>query len=162
MEMNLSTILTTTSSVEASEGALSLYKYLIVVTAGWVVAQSIKCLLRVISSRKVDCFAIFFTSGGMPSSHTAVIVSVTTLIGLVEGVSTAIFGLAVAIALIVVYDAVKSRKSVGDQAELINKLLKEQGSKIKPPKIVRGHTIPEVIVGGLLGVAIGFAGFLLF
>jgi acid phosphatase family membrane protein YuiD len=82
-------------------------------------------------------------------------VSVTTLIGLSKGFDSVVFGLALAVSLIIIYDSVKSRRSVGDQAELIGKLLKEQQSKIQPPKIVRGHRVPEVIVGGILGILIG-------
>jgi len=136
------------------------YKYIIAVTLGWLIAQLLKCILHSIC-HKANLFEVFFTSGGMPSSHTAVVVSITTLIGLSEGFDTAIFGLASAIMLVVVYDAVKVRKSVGDQAELIHELLKEQKSEINPPKIVRGHRVSEAIVGAALGVIIGVAVFLL-
>jgi acid phosphatase family membrane protein YuiD len=88
-------------------------------------------------------------------------VAVTTLIGLSEGIDSVGFGLALAVSLIIIYDSIKSRKSVGDQAELIGMLLKEQRSKIQPPKVVRGHRVPEVIVGGVLGILIGAGVFLL-
>ncbi|MDR2063934.1 MAG: divergent PAP2 family protein [Candidatus Nomurabacteria bacterium] len=141
--------------------SLALYKYVIVVIAGWLIVQLIKCVIYCVKQKQFDFREVFFSSGGMPSSHTSTMVAITTLIGLSDGVDNAVFGLALAISLIVIYDSVKSRKSVGDQAELIGVLLKEQQSKIQPPKIVRGHKISEVVVGALLGFLVAVGVFLL-
>lgn len=152
----------TLTNCGASENALiEPYKYIVVVTIGWVTAQLIKLIIHSVRYKKTNWIEVFSTSGGMPSSHATVIVSVATLIGLVEGFDTAIFGLAAAVVLIITYDAVKVRKSVGDQAELIGKLIKEQGSNLQSPKVVRGHKTPEVIAGCCLGILIGFLVFFL-
>ena len=140
---------------------MSELKYLIAVVTGWFAAQFIKCVLHSIKEKNMNFIEVLFTSGGMPSSHTSVVISVSTLIGLTQGFDSAIFGLASAMALIIIYDSVKSRKSVGDQAEIIGHLIKEQGVGIQPPKIIRGHKMSEVLAGIVLGVAVGLAVFVL-
>ncbi|MCL2869508.1 divergent PAP2 family protein [Candidatus Saccharibacteria bacterium] len=139
---------------------LNAYKYIIVVIASWFVAQLLKCAFHSIKTRQFNLKEALFTSGGMPSSHTAVIVSITTLIGLTQGLKSPMFGLAFAVMLIIFYDAVKVRKSVGDQAVLIGKLLKEQGSKLKAPRVVRGHTIAEAFAGASVGIIIALVVFI--
>ena len=67
------------------------------------------------------------------------------------------FGL---LALIVMYDAVKVRRSSGEQGVAISELIKEQNSKVKLPRVSKGHTPMEVTVGALLGVIIGIIVFL--
>jgi acid phosphatase family membrane protein YuiD len=96
----------------------------------------------------------------MPSSHSASVVALTTLIGLRDGFGTAIFGLSALFALIVMYDAVKVRRSSGEQGEAIHLLIKEQKSGVKPPRAAKGHTPVEVIAGASLGLVIGIVVFL--
>ena len=99
-------------------------------------------------------------SGGMPSSHSASVCAMATIIGLREGVGSAIFGFAVLFALIVMYDALKVRRSSGEQGAALVQLIKEQKSKIGLPRVAKGHTPLEVALGGLLGVAVGLAVYL--
>jgi hypothetical protein len=96
----------------------------------------------------------------MPSSHSASAVALVTLIGLKDGFESAIFGLGALFALIVMYDAVKVRRSSGEQGEAIHSLIKEQKSGIKPPRAAKGHTPFEVVVGASLGLTIGIVVFL--
>ncbi len=96
----------------------------------------------------------------MPSAHSATVVAVTTIIGLEEGFSSAIFGLAVTFAGVVMYDAVMVRRSVGEQGASIQQLIKESKSKVKLPRAAKGHTPLEVLVGSVLGVIIGVVVFI--
>ena len=104
-------------------------------------------------------FRIIFETGGMPSSHSALITGATSGIGLELGFDSAIFALAVALALIVMYDASGVRKAAGIQAAAINDLSK----KLEPQSDVLlkenlGHTKIEVMVGSLLGPLITLPG----
>jgi acid phosphatase family membrane protein YuiD len=140
---------------------LGFYKYVIAVVLGWFLAQLIKCVIDSVRYKRFEWGKVWFASGGMPSSHTATVTAVMTLIGLSEGLDSAVFGLAFAVFLIVAYDAMKARRSVGEQAELMGALLKEQQSNLQPPKVVRGHTVWEVVMGASLGILVGLGVFLL-
>ena len=100
-----------------------------------------------------------FETGGMPSSHSALITGVTSGIGLELGFDNPIFALAVAVSLIVMYDASGVRKSAGIQAKEINKLTKKLDPKSELNlKETLGHTKSEVIVGSFLGPLITLPG----
>lgn len=96
----------------------------------------------------------------MPSSHSAVVVAVTVLIGLRDGIDSAVFGLACALVLVVIYDAAHVRLMAGQTAEVVNQLMVERKSKAKQLFIARGHTIAEVAVGVALGALMGVVVFL--
>jgi acid phosphatase family membrane protein YuiD len=96
----------------------------------------------------------------MPSAHSAAVVAMLTIIGLKDGIETGLFGLALLFAIIVMYDAVKVRRSSGEQGQAIHKLIKETGSKAKLPRVAMGHTPTEVALGAVLGAAIGLVVFL--
>ena len=123
-----------------------------------LVAQFSKIIFNFISSREIR-FGIMFETGGMPSSHSALISGATAGIGLELGFDDPTFALAVAISLIVMYDASGVRKSAGVQASEINKISKLLDSKsdIKLKETL-GHTKFEVIVGSLLGPLITLPG----
>ena len=100
-----------------------------------------------------------FETGGMPSSHSALITGAASGVGYELGFDSSIFALSVAVALIVMYDASGVRKSAGIQATEINKLSK----KIDPKselflKETLGHTKIEVMVGSFLGPLITLLG----
>ncbi len=115
----------------------------------WVSAQALKYLF----AGKGRSLVHFTDSGGMPSSHAAVACSAATVIGLSEGTSSPLFGLAVVVASIVMYDAVRVRWYLGTLAERVN-VLSEQTTSRKLPQMViwRGHRIREVLAGATLGV----------
>ena len=123
-----------------------------------LLAQFFKIVFNFFSTGKIR-FGIIFETGGMPSSHSALITGATSGIGLELGFNSSIFALAVAISLIVMYDASGVRKSAGIQAAEINKL-----SKILDPKSEvmlkenLGHTKIEVLVGSFLGPLITLPG----
>ena len=130
------------------------YIFFIAPIAGWVLAQSIKILLdlRKDGVQLKDAVA----SGGMPSAHVAGIVALTTVIGRREGIESAIFGLAMAITVIIIYDAVGVRRATGENSEAILQLAKKMKLAGRTHVLVaRGHTPMEVLGGVILGVAIG-------
>jgi len=134
--------------------------YIIAIVTAWLIAHIIKFTIAKIRSEKRQLLSQLFISGGMPSSHSATSVATLTVIGLIDGFGSGLFGLAGLFTLIVVYDAVKVRRSSGEQGEAIRALIKEQGSSIALPRAAKGHTPVEAIVGSILGAIIGVVVFL--
>ena len=95
----------------------------------------------------------------MPSSHSAVVTSLATLIGKYEGVTSSVFAISVIFAFVVMYDAAGIRRAAGKQAKLLNKLIETPGlSGIQVgEKLVEvlGHTPIQVIVGAIIGISAG-------
>ena len=126
----------------------------------WLLAQVIKLPLDYLYSRKWN-WALLLTTGGMPSSHSSLLTATTLGIGLYHGFDNPIFAIAVAITMVVVYDAAGVRRQAGIHAQRINVLFNEllHGHMLneKDLREVLGHTPLEVIGGILLGfiVAIG-------
>lgn len=139
----------------------SLYVFLAFIL-GWFVAQILKLIFFIIKKRGRTTFqdVIYYMvkSGGMPSGHTASFTAVTMTIGYVSGFTSTIFALAVCNTLIIIYDAINVRYSVGEHGEVLNKLIadknKAEGSKIKKLRVVEGHTMAEAAVGLILGISI--------
>lgn len=136
--------------------------YLIAIFASWVVAQGAKYIIIAIKQRNFDHLRQLYLSGNMPSAHSATVMSVATLIGLREGVDSAVFGLAAMVAGVVMYDAVMVRRSVGEQGLAIQKLIRAaKGSEhVALPRAAKGHTPLEVLVGAVIGVLIGVVVFI--
>ena len=88
----------------------------------WFLAQLIKVMLDLVLLGRLDVRR-FFSSGGMPSSHSALVVACTAAIGKLTGVQGPLFALAVILSAVVMYDACNVRRSAGDTARLVNKLL---------------------------------------
>ncbi|MEX2430282.1 MAG: divergent PAP2 family protein, partial [Patescibacteria group bacterium] len=82
----------------------------------WFTAEVTKYLI----SRTADPERHFLDSGGMPSAHTAIIVSATTAIALAEGIGSPLFALAVVVSAIVMHDAVRVRWPLGEATERLN------------------------------------------
>ena len=123
-----------------------------------LIAQFFKIIFNFFSTGKIR-FGIMFETGGMPSSHSALITGATSGIGFQLGFDSPLFALAVAVSLIVMYDASGVRKSAGLQAKEINKLSKKLDPKSELDlKETLGHTKSEVIVGSLLGPLITLLG----
>jgi acid phosphatase family membrane protein YuiD len=139
---------------------LQLSPYLIAIVVGWLVAHAIKYAVAVVRGQKLDLTHQMFISGGMPSSHAATAVAVWTVIYLKDGPASGLFGLATLVTLIVCYDAVKVRRSSGEQGEAIAQLIKQSKNVIKLPRAAKGHTPLEVFVGAILGSVIGVVVFL--
>ena len=133
------------------------YQYLTIPFISWVTAQALKFFFDLISTRQID-FRRLVGSGGMPSSHSALVVSLATVIGISEGVESAAFGLATAFALVVMYDAAGVRRAAGKQATILNRMFHHGKGEFhldEELKELIGHTPVEVIAGALLGLAFG-------
>jgi len=124
---------------------------------GWYLAQALKIPIDLFQSRHWN-WALFFAAGGMPSSHSALVTSTAAAVGLHFGFDTPMFGVAVAVAMIVVYDATGIRRQAGMQAQKINILVEEllKGHPISEEHLreVLGHTPLEALGGVLLGLAV--------
>jgi len=134
--------------------------YLITICIAWFGAHVIKYIVKFIKKENRGFRSQLFASGGMPSSHSATVVSIMTIIGFRDGIGSGLFGLAAMLALIVTYDAMKVRRSSGEQGVAITELIKEQKSVVKIPRVAKGHTPLEVVFGALLGLLIGTIVFL--
>jgi len=145
-------------------GTLFENKVLIAVLIGWLLAQALKIPTEYLRSRRW-MWAMFFAPGGMPSSHSALLVSGTVAVGLYHGFDTPLFGIAVAISMIVVHDAAGVRRQAGMHAERINllfeELLKGHLWDEHELKEVIGHTPLEVVGGILLGFFVAITQWLL-
>ena len=106
-------------------------RYLVVFVLAWVIAQGAKYILEIRKDKNAKLKRIITESGGMPSSHSSVVIALATLIALHEGVYSSIFGLAFVFAMIVIYDSMKVRFSNGVQAQRINEIIESQNLKIK-------------------------------
>ncbi|HWT39729.1 MAG TPA: divergent PAP2 family protein [Dongiaceae bacterium] len=129
--------------------------YLIAIVAGWTISQLTKFVISLFRRKQLTFRGTMFVSGGMPSSHSATIMAVWTTILLLDGVNSGLFGLASAVALVVLYDAVKVRRSSGEQGVALTALLKKEGDTIPLPRVAMGHTPLEVAVGSLVGILVG-------
>lgn len=126
----------------------------------WAVAQGLKYVFVLTRRQSIGSWRQLYLSGRMPSAHSAAVTAVATLIGVKDGWSTPEFGVAALFAAIVIYDSVMVRRSVGEQGEAIQALIKDQKSKIRLPRAAKGHTPMEALVGGVIGAVIGYIVFL--
>ncbi|MDQ6644807.1 MAG: divergent PAP2 family protein [Chloroflexota bacterium] len=133
-------------------------RILIAAFLAWAVAQIGKTIYELIRQRKL-LFNRLVSSGGMPSSHSALVTSLATATARVSGLSSAAFAIAVVLAAIVMYDAAGVRRAVSIQARILNQMIDEafQGHPFAEKRLreLIGHTPVQVIVGGLLGILIG-------
>ena len=126
--------------------------------AGWVVAQCLKIPIHYLVEHEWD-LSRFHGSGGMPSSHTAMVVSAAVMVGAINGYASGAFAIAVVLASIVMYDATGVRRETGRQATIINQILKDvliNGKPISDAELKElvGHKPIEVAGGALVGLAV--------
>lgn len=129
--------------------------YIIALGVAWILAHIIKYVIATAHGTRLDLTHQLFISGGMPSSHAATSVAVWMVILLRDGVQSGLFGLATLTTLVICYDAVKVRRSVGEQGEAIQQIIKKTKISVATPRSARGHTPLEVFAGSVLGVIIG-------
>lgn len=132
------------------------YEALITGISAVILAQILKFFVHLIWKRKID-LRLFTTTGGMPSSHAAGVMGLSSTVGLICGWSSIEFAMAFGYALVVMYDAAGVRRAAGKQAACLNKIimdiykqeLKEAGGKLKE---LLGHTPMQVFAGAIFGV----------
>ena len=132
---------------------------LMAAVAGWAMAQILKVVIESIIAKKFTWESIF-ASGGMPSSHSAFVTAMATVIGFEYGVGSVYFAFAAAFAMVVMYDACGVRRAVGEQAKALNRIigaLKENSTigQEKALKEILGHSPFQVAMGFLMGLIIG-------
>jgi acid phosphatase family membrane protein YuiD len=148
-----------------------LWNYPLVVSLFAIIsAQLLKIPWHWLLHRKWD-WKQAITSGGMPSSHSSGVSSLSTAIGLTEGFDSALFALSTVLGLIVMYDAMGIRRHAGEQAVIINILVQQFNEMVKgfrnsismkgvpfhkKLKEILGHQPIEVIVGGIYGISLAF------
>jgi acid phosphatase family membrane protein YuiD len=126
---------------------LNQYPYLVPAVAV-IIAELMKIIISSIKERKVN-WLDFFKTGGMPSGHSTMVSSLSTMIYLKEGASSFLFAASSTFAFIVVFDAVKLRAEAGKHAAQLNKI---SGQKALNERL--GHTVAEVTAGVLLGIVL--------
>ena len=135
--------------------------------AGFVIAQGAKFIGALIKKKgKMTFNEVMYwmtRSGGMPSGHSASFIGATTAIGFIRGFTSVECAIALCMSIIIIYDAVNVRYAVGEQGKLLNEIARSDGNaKTKPQKLVEGHTIPQVIVGSIIGIAVGTISYLIY
>lgn len=131
-------------------------KIILCCIASWVTAQVVKTLIdwritRVLNFRKM------FNNGGMPSAHTAVVVSLAIMVALREGLGSTAFAICAVMASIVITDAIGVRYHTGEQSKVLNKIIRRtivEGQPITDETLQElvGHTPTEAFFGAVLGV----------
>ncbi|MGI5901976.1 MAG: divergent PAP2 family protein [Desulfitobacteriia bacterium] len=131
--------------------------------AAWITAQLAKILFHFLFTRKWD-LSLLISSGGFPSSHTAIVSALAISVGKTEGWNSTLFAMAVALAIIVMYDAAGVRRAAGNHAKVLNNLIEwlreHQADRLaftleeKRLKELIGHTPFEVFGGAALGGAL--------
>ena len=133
-------------------------KFIYVPLLTWFSIQLFKVIWDLVTTKKFN-FKRILGAGGMPSSHSAVVTSLATMVGKSEGLNSPMFGIATIFAFVVMYDATGVRRAAGKQAKILNKIVntpgltKEQVSE----KLVEtlGHTPVQVFVGAAIGIISG-------
>ncbi|MCR5770402.1 MAG: divergent PAP2 family protein [Butyrivibrio sp.] len=126
----------------------------------WFTAQVLKTVIYMITYKEFNAERLL-GDGGMPSSHSATVMSLVTIVGFEYGVSGYEFALAGILALITMHDAMGVRRETGKQAVVIKnlaELFEEMGKDIPDDeklKVFVGHTPLQVIMGAILGVIVG-------
>ena len=137
------------------------YELLLAGVVAAVSAQIIKFVGHIIQFREVN-FQVLFTTGGMPSSHSAGVCAMATSAGLIAGFESLYFAIAAGLALVVMYDAAGIRRAAGKMAVTLNKMMEdvyehrhqEASEKLKE---LLGHTPFEVFVGSIWGIFTAWA-----
>jgi acid phosphatase family membrane protein YuiD len=133
-------------------------KYLLAPLVAWTVAQAAKVILTSVRERGLNLRVLAHT-GGMPSSHSAIVMGLTASVGKYSGVSSAAFAIALIFSFVVMYDAAGLRRAAGKQAEVLNRLVEDlmhmRGVEEQKLRELLGHTPVEVLVGAVFGLAVG-------
>ena len=119
----------------------------------WFMVQSFKVIFELVKNKKLNIRRIW-GSGGMPSSHTALVCSLATVVAIREGVASSSFAISVVLAAVVMYDAAGVRRAAGKQARVLNQIIENEGNINVQEKLIEllGHTPKEVFVGAIVGV----------
>ncbi len=138
------------------------YIYLLTPFVAWLVAGSLKFVINSIRAKQLAFGLIGY--GGMPSNHSAIVSSMAALIAFKEGIEHPAFGVAIALAFIVLLDANSLRRQVGKHAQAINQLQADSETQNSAPQLRErmGHSKAEILGGIVTGTVVAYALFTLF
>jgi len=134
---------------------------LVTAVTAWFLAQVIKTLIDAYFNKSIN-WERMTGSGGMPSSHSSFVVSMTTAAAIEYGMSSSIFAVCFVLSSVVMYDAMGVRRETGKQAVLLNKMLEDNPFNWKPEEFEMklkeyvGHTPLQVLMGAILGILVAF------
>ena len=133
-------------------------KFLLAPLVAWAIAQAAQVTLTSVRQRRLN-LRVLAETGGMPSSHSAIVMGLTAAIGKYAGPTSAAFAIALIFSFVVMYDAAGLRRAAGRQAEILNRLVEDlvhmRGVQEERLRELLGHTPVEVLVGAVLGIAVG-------
>jgi acid phosphatase family membrane protein YuiD len=133
-------------------------KYLLAPLVAWTIAQTAKVIIYSIREHRLN-LRVLAVTGGMPSSHSAIVMGMTTAVGKYAGITSAPFAIALIFSFVVMYDAAGLRRAAGRQAAILNRLVEDlvnmRGVQEQKLRELLGHTPVEVLVGAILGVLAG-------
>jgi uncharacterized protein len=133
-------------------------RYLLPAFLAWAIAQVLKVCVISVRKRHLD-LRVLAETGGMPSSHSAIVAALTTAVGRLNGVTSDTFAIALIFSIVVMYDAQGVRRAAGRQAAVLNRLIDDvmaqRGIQETRLRELLGHTPVEVLVGAALGIAVG-------
>lgn len=140
-----------------------MYQIILLPLAAGLISQLSKFFIK--SNRLNPSIGNLTAYSGMPSGHSAMVISLVTIIGLIEGIDSPFFAIAFILAALVIRDAVGLRRYLGEHGRIINGLVKELGSEHlldeNYPRLLEkiGHTPAQVAVGSLIGFVVSLVGF---
>lgn len=138
------------------------WSYLLPPIVAWLIAQFAKVAVQSARERRLD-FRILASMGGMPSSHSAMVMALTSAIARLNGLGSAAFAIALIFSVVVMYDAAGVRRAVGHQAAILNRIvddvLAKQGFREERLLELLGHTPIQVLSGAALGILVGLIPF---
>ncbi len=136
-------------------------KALVIPVSAWTVAQLIKLFVVLAREKRFDWWFLF-RSGGMPSSHAALVCALAAAVAMMQGFDSVAFGITVILAIVVMYDAAGVRQAVSEQSTVLNRIVKELLEKRPRDEVERdlrefvGHTPFQVIAGAVLGIFVAW------
>ena len=123
-----------------------IYKYLIIPIIICIISQSLKVIIELLKYKKINIYRFIDGMGGMPSTHSSLVSSITTLVYIDYSITSILFSITLFFSLIVIYDSMGIRYESGNQAKVLNNIL---GTNFKEPL---GHKPIEVLFGVILGI----------
>ena len=136
-------------------------KAIVIPVSAWTVAQLLKLFVVLAQEKRMDWWFLF-KSGGMPSSHAALVCALAAAVAMMQGFDSVAFGITAILAVVVMYDAAGVRQAVSRQSVVLNRIVKELLDKRPRDEVERdlrefiGHTPFQVIGGAALGIFIAW------
>ena len=134
---------------------------LVIPASAWVISQLLKVFVRLAREKRFDLWFLF-RSGGMPSSHTALVCALATAAAMTQGLNSVVFAITAVLAVVVMYDAAGVRQAVSRQSVILDRIVKELVAKRPRDEVERdlrefiGHTPFQVIAGAALGIFVAW------